>query len=81
MNVPAANVYWYDAHTVGMNDDGRFVLQWRDYTDHSARAIFSDATGALPSTAVTMSARTFGDYGYDSRRPRKASWRASSGRI
>jgi len=60
--------YWYDGHTIGMNDEGEFVLLWRSSDDELEMKFFDD--GANEVAHVVRSTPNFNDYGFDSYRQR-----------
>jgi hypothetical protein len=47
--VPINNHYWYDGHTVGMNDKGQFVLLWRSSGTQLDFRVFNSDGSVLAS--------------------------------
>jgi cysteine-rich repeat protein len=66
-------VAWYDGHTVGMNDAGQFVIEWRDTNGYVNAAFYSTSTPPtqVGTAIVSMRVRTSeGNQIYDSFRRR-----------
>jgi cysteine-rich repeat protein len=67
----SATVQWYDGHTVGVNDLGQIVFEWRDNSGFVQAAFYPAIPGPVAATTVSTRVRASeeGSY-YDSFRRR-----------